>query len=86
MGGQRTDKVVNQYVRMLENDYNVICIHQRLCSPTTNMLDLGVLMALQSVVEKLHHDQRQALNALCSTVKKAWEDSDMVKLTNAYER
>ena len=24
--------------------------------------------------------------ALCSTVKKAWEDLDMVKLTNVYER
>ena len=78
--------MVDQYVRMLEKDWNVICIHQRPRSPATNMLDLGVWMALQSVVEKLHHNQRQELNALCSTVKRAWGDLDMVKLSNVYER
>ena len=78
--------VVNQYVRMLEKDHNVICIHQRPPSPATNILDLGVGMALQSVVEKLHHNQRQELNALCSTVKKAREDLDKVNLTIFYEK
>ena len=78
--------MVDQYVRMLEKDWNVICIHQRPRSPATNMLDLGVWMALQSVVEKLHHNQRQELNALCSTVERAWGDLDMVKLSNVYER
>ena len=43
-------------------------------------------MALQSVVEKMHHNQRQELNALCATVMKAWEELDSVKLTNVYER
>ena len=50
------------------------------------MLDLGVWMALQSVVEKLHHGQRQHLTALCNTVTKAWGELDRVKLTNVYER
>ena len=50
------------------------------------MLDLGVWMALQSVVEKLHRSQWQELNALCSTIEKAREELDMVKLTNVYER
>ena len=42
--------------QMLEKDWNVICIHKRPHSPATNMLDLGVWMALQSVVEKLHQN------------------------------
>ena len=50
------------------------------------MLDLGVWMALQSVVEKLHHSQRQHLTALCNTVMKAWGELEPVKLTNVYER
>ena len=50
------------------------------------MLDLGVWMALQSVVEKLHRSQWQELNALCSTAEKAWEEFYMVRLTNVYER
>ena len=85
-GGQGTGEIVDRYVRMLVNDYTLICIHQRPRSPTTNMLDIEVWMALQSVVEKLHHDQRQELNALCSTIEKAREELDMVKLTNVYER
>ena len=43
-------------------------------------------MALQSVVEKLHHNQRQELNALCAIVTKSWEELDAMKLTNVYER
>ena len=43
-------------------------------------------MALQSVVEKLHHGQRQHLDALCKTVMEAWEKLEDVKLKNVYER
>ena len=71
---------------MLENNYNIICIHQYPRSPATNILDLGIRMALQSVVEKLHHNQRQELNALCSTVKKVWQALDTVKLINVFEQ
>ena len=85
-GGHSTDKVVTAYVKMLRDEYNVICIHQRPRSPATNMLDLGVWMALQSVVEKMHHSKRQELKALCNTVMKAWDELDSVKLNNVYER
>ena len=85
-GGHGTDEVVAKYVADLKKDFNVICIHQRPRSPATNMLDLGIWMALQSVVEKLHHGQRQHLDALCNTVMKAWGELEAVKLTNVYER
>ena len=57
-GGHQTNKVEDQYKRMLKEDYNVICIHQHPRSTATTMLNLGVWMAFQSVVEKMHHNQR----------------------------
>ena len=85
-GGHGKKHIVDKYVADLKRVFNIICIHQRPRSPATNMLDLGVWMALQSVVEKLHHGQRQHITALCNTVTKAWEELDRVKLTNEYER
>ena len=43
-------------------------------------------MALQSVVEKMHRGQRQELTTLCSTVTRAWDKLDLVKLDNVYKR
>lgn len=50
------------------------------------MLDLGIWMALQSMVEMINHNQKQELNTLCNTVMKAWDELEMVKLSNVYER
>ena len=58
-GGHGKLEVVDQYVKDLEEKWNVRCIHQRPRSPATNMLDLGVWMALQNVVEKLHFQKRR---------------------------
>ena len=41
-GGRITQDVVDAYVKGLEDDFNVICIHQSPRSPATNMLDLRV--------------------------------------------
>ena len=86
VGGHGTNETVDKYVAMLKYNYGVIYIHQRPRSPATNMLDLGVWMALQSVVEKLHFHQRNEIGALCRTVTRAWEELDAIKLTNVYER
>ena len=85
-GGHGTKEAVDAYVKYLADEWNVICIHQRPRSPATNMLDLGVWMAFQSVVEKAHHRHRKEKEALCRTVEKAWEDLDPIKLTNVYNR
>ena len=85
-GGHRTQAAVDAYVKMLEEDWNVICIHQRPRSPATNMLDLGVWMALQSVVETLHFRKRMQLGALAETVEEAWDKLEPIKLENVYNR
>ena len=43
-GGHGTQEVVDAYIKALEVDNNVMCVHQRPCSPATNILDLGVWM------------------------------------------
>ena len=54
IGGHGTGEAATKYLAMLKDDFNVICIHQRPHLPATNLLDLGVWMDLQDVVEKLH--------------------------------
>ena len=83
-GGHGTDNCVTEYVKMLEEDYNVICIHQRPRSPATNMLDLGVWMAFQNVVEKIHAGKVRERDTLARTVKEAWRKMEPVKLTNVW--
>ena len=53
-GGHGTKEVIDQCVKAFKDDFNVILVHQRPRCPVTNMLDLGVWMALQNVAEKLH--------------------------------
>ena len=48
------------------------------------MLDLGVWMALQNIVEKLHVCKRMETKALCSTVVDAWEKLESIELLNVY--
>lgn len=85
-GGHGKKEVVDGYVKMLAEKYNIICIHQRPRSPETNILDLGVWMAFQSIVEKLHWEKRREKEALWRTVEKAWDELEPVKLTNVYNR
>ena len=85
-GGHGTQEVVDAYVKLLEVDYNVICVHQRPRSPATNILDLGVWMYFQCVVEKEHFRLRKELKALCRTVDRAWDKLEAIKLENVYNR
>ena len=84
--GHGTDEVVEAYKKSLEQEFNVICYHQRPRSPATNMLDLGVWMALQNVVEKMHFRQRKEVGALARTVESAWDNLKKVKLENVWGR
>ena len=84
VGGHGKQEVVDKYVNNLKEKYKIICIHQRPCSPATNMLDLGVWMAFQNVVELLHFRQRMEVQSLARTVRKSWGELNPVKLTNVY--
>jgi len=85
-GGHGTQEAVDAYVKALKDDYNVICIHQRPRSPATNILDLGVWMYFQCIVEKEHFRLRKELSALCRTVDRAWDKLEAMKLENVYNR
>ena len=85
-GGHGTQEIVDKYVKYLKDDFNVVCVHQRPRSPATNMLDLGVWMALQNVVERLHFKKRKELDALARTTEDAWGELESMKLTNVWNR
>jgi len=85
-GGYGTQDVVDAYAKALEVDYNMICVHQRPCSPATNILNVGVWMYFQYVVEKEHFRMRNELMALCRTVDRAWDKLEAIKLENVYNR
>ena len=85
-GGHGTKETIDAYVSLLEEKHNVVCVFQCPCLSATNTLDLGVWMAFQSLVEKLHLFKRQEVKALCNTVDRAWEDMDATKLRNVFER
>ena len=63
-GGHGINSVVVSYVKAMLDEWNVICIHHRSRLPYTNLLDLGVWMALQNVVEKLHSCKRMETKAV----------------------
>ena len=85
-GGHGTKEVATAYLKALLDKWNVACLHQRPRLPCTNLLDLGVWMALQNVVEKLHFRKRMETKALCSTVVEAWKSLQPIKLLNIYSR
>ena len=68
--GHGTDKAVERYCTMLAEEYHVICYHQRPHSPAMNMLDLGIWMAMQNVVQKLHTKSRTEVQALALAVER----------------
>ena len=85
-GGHGTDETVAEHTRMLKDDFNIKVHHQRPCSPETNACDLGFWMSLQSLVEKLHYEQRTDNDALARTVLNAWRDYPGEKLTKIFNR
>ena len=48
------------------------------------MIDLGVWMAFQNMVEKLHFREHTEVKALVNTVNKAWGELEPIKLENVY--
>jgi len=57
-GSHGIDTCVNQYHRLLLEQYNITIIQQMPQLPYTNVLDLGVWAGLQSAVEREHYIQR----------------------------
>ena len=60
-GGHGTVAAKEQYVKILQDKYNVIVSWQSLNSPETNILNLGVWMTIQSVVEWMQRQRGDEL-------------------------
>ena len=54
--GHGIQEVVDHYMKVLADDCNVICVHQRPRPTVTNMLGLGVWTVFQTAVKKAHTD------------------------------
>ena len=51
-GGHGSNEVITTYSKTLHEQYNIEIIHQTPRSLYTNVLDLGIWMSLQVVVER----------------------------------
>ena len=76
-GGHGTTEAKDNYVGMLLDKYNILVIFQIPRSPYTNVLDLGVWMALQAAVEREHYLKRCNATALVNSVMKTWVDGHL---------
>ena len=86
-GGHGSKEAIVWYNELLLTKYNVELIFQVPRSPYTNVLDLGVWMAIQSIVERNHFLKRCTTDALVRTVMHTWESTDLDRiLTNVFNR
>ena len=73
-GGHGTKDCIEEHIKMLKKDHNIIVKHQVPWSPETNLLDLGIWSSLQSLVEKTYLGQRSDKLSLDENVQKAWNN------------
>ena len=71
-GGHGKTDVKLQYQKILQDDFNILIEWQVPNSPETNMLDLGVWVALQSLVEKIHKGKVTQSDILAQSVEEAF--------------
>lgn len=85
-GGHGKKDIIKKYEQLLREKYNVIILWQQPRTPESNMLDLGIWMHLQSIVEELHFGQRVHATSLWRTMQSAWNVISAQALTNVYAR
>jgi len=86
VGGYGMEERKDNYVKLLETEYNVKVIWQVPNSPETNLLDLGVWRTIQSLVEKVHRQKVMQADILCKSVDEAWESFDSEKISKVATR
>jgi len=84
-GGHGTNDAIEQYCELLFRMYKVQLLHQVPNSPETNLLDLGVWRAIQSLVEKLSFCGRHDANVLDKTVQQAWLQFPAATVEKVYQ-
>ena len=76
-GGHGTKEVIQQYYKNLLGRYCIEIIWQVPMSPYTNVLDLGVWMALHARVERQHYLKCATTNALVNSVNLILNTADL---------
>ena len=86
-GGHGTNEAIKKYSAYLLSKYKIKIIFQVPRSPFTNVLDLGVWMSLQAMIEKSHHMRRCEVGALVHSVNDTWENGKLDgSITNVFNR
>ena len=85
-GGHGKKDIIKEYEQLLKNKYNIIILWQQPRTPESNMLDLGIWMHLQSLVEEKHFGKRVHAESLWKTMQSAWDLISAQALTNVYAR
>ena len=85
-GGHGKTEIKRQYETILKQEFEISIEWQVPNSPETNMLDLGVWMALQSLVEKLHMGKVMQSDELTRTVFNSFGRISQEIFTKVYER
>ena len=85
-GGHGKTEIKAQYEQILKDEFNVLIEWQVPNSPETNMLDLGVWMSIQSLVEKLHQGKVMRSDELSRSVTIAFNQVSSEVLQKIYDR
>lgn len=72
-GSHGTENAIKQYTAILAI-YNIHIVWQVPRSPETNMLDLGIWMAIQCAVTRVQRGKRCQTNALANSVQDTWKE------------
>ena len=85
-GGHGKTEIKAEYEKILKEEFNVQVEWQVPNSPETNMLDLGVWVSIQSLVERIHKGKVMRTDELSNSVLTAFQDFPCEVLTNIYNR
>lgn len=81
-GGHGSKEVIEGYVRMMKEKFNIILVFQSPSSPDFNALDRGVWMCSQAETAKLSRNLRRDFKSLHECVMKAWNGMSPTSITN----
>lgn len=85
-GGHGKNEIKAKYEKILKEEFGIEIVWQVPNSPETNMLDLGVWVALQSLVENLHKGKVMQADELARSVMTAFSKISASILTRVWNR
>lgn len=81
-GGHGSKEVIEKYVKMMKEKFNIILEFQSPSSPDFNALDRGVWMCSQAETAKLSRNLRRDFKSLHECVMRAWNGMSSTSITN----